>query len=46
MPKSLKTKAPLSKINYLVSGSFRTLAVKPTALDPLPLVYIPLGAIL
>lgn len=46
MPKSLRTKAPLSNTNSLVSGSFLTLAVRPTALEPRPLVYIPLGAIL
>ncbi len=46
IPKSLKTSAPLYKTNYFVYGSFLTLAVKPTALDPFPLVYIPLGDIL
>lgn len=38
IPKSLKTSAPLSNTNYFVSGSRFTFAVKPTALDPLPLV--------
>ena len=38
IPKSLNTKAPLYKINSLVYGSRRTLAVNPTALEPLPLV--------
>jgi hypothetical protein len=38
IPWSLKTKAPLYRMNSLVYGSFRTLAVRPTALDPLPLV--------
>lgn len=38
MPKSLSTRAPLYRTNYLVSGSFLTFAVKPTALEPLPLV--------
>ena len=46
IPKSLSTNAPLYKMNSLVSGSFLTFAVRPTALEPLPLVYIPLGAIL
>lgn len=35
-PMSLITKAPLSKMNYLVSGSLLTFAVRPTALEPLP----------
>ena len=38
IPKSLKTKAPLYNTYSLVYGSFRTLAVRPTALEPLPLV--------
>lgn len=38
IPKSLNTRAPLYNTNYLVSGSLLTLAVKPTALEPLPLV--------
>jgi hypothetical protein len=46
VPKSLKTNAPLYNTNYLVYGSFLIFAVRPTALEPLPLVYIPLGDIL
>jgi hypothetical protein len=38
IPKSLRTKAPLSRMNSLVYGSFLIFAVRPTALDPLPLV--------
>ncbi len=38
IPKSLKTRAPLSRTNYLVYGSFLTFAVRPTALEPRPLV--------
>lgn len=44
MPWSASTKAPLYSINYLVYGSLRTWAVRPTAEDPLPLVYTLLGA--
>lgn len=38
IPRSLKTSAPLYNMNSLVSGSRFTFAVKPTALEPLPLV--------
>jgi hypothetical protein len=38
IPRSLRTSAPLYNINSWVSGSFLTFAVKPTALEPLPLV--------
>jgi len=38
IPRSLKTRAPLYRMNSFVSGSLLTLAVRPTALDPLPLV--------
>jgi hypothetical protein len=38
MPRSLRTSAPDYRMNSRVSGSFRTLAVRPTALEPLPLV--------
>ena len=44
-PSSLRTKAPLSSTNYLVSGSFLTLAVRPTEVEPRPHVYTLLGAI-
>ena len=43
MPRSLSTSAPLSMTNSRVSGSRTTLAVNPTALDPLPDVYTPRG---
>jgi hypothetical protein len=46
IPWSLSTNAPLSSTNSLVYGSLRTLAVRPTADEPLPQVYILLGAIL
>ena len=39
IPLSAKTKAPPSKVHSLVTGSFWTLAVRPTALAPLPVVY-------
>lgn len=46
IPLSDKTNAPDSNITSLVSGSLDILAVKPTADDPLPDVYIDLGATL
>ena len=46
MPLSDKTNAPLSNMISLVSGSFVMYTVRPTADEPLPDVYIPLGAIL
>lgn len=46
IPLSDKTSAPLSKIISLVSESFVTYTVRPTADEPLPEVKIPLGAIL
>lgn len=42
IPLSDKTNAPDSKIVSLVSMSFVTYAVRPTAEDPFPEVYIPL----
>src|ERR1700730_2972716 len=45
-PPSERTSAPDSKTNCRVSGSRVTYAVRPTAEEPLPLVYIPRGAIL
>ena len=45
MPLSAKTKAPPSKVHSLVTGSFWTLAVKPTALAPFPVVYTDLEKI-
>jgi hypothetical protein len=46
IPLSERTRAPLSRTISLVSGSFVTYTVRPTAEDPLPEVYIPLGEIL
>jgi len=46
IPLSDKTRAPLSRTISFVSGSLVTYTVKPTADDPLPEVYTPLGAIL
>mmetsp|Transcript_27161 Transcript_27161/g.58201 ORF Transcript_27161/g.58201 Transcript_27161/m.58201 type:complete len:257 (-) Transcript_27161:3855-4625(-) len=43
MPRSDNTNAPDSMTNSLVSGSLTTDAVKPTADDPFPEVYTPLG---
>mmetsp|Transcript_63592 Transcript_63592/g.201109 ORF Transcript_63592/g.201109 Transcript_63592/m.201109 type:complete len:286 (-) Transcript_63592:1146-2003(-) len=44
MPLSASTSAPPSSTNSLVTGSRVTAAVKPTPLDPLPVVYTPRGA--
>ena len=46
IPPSANTKAPPSKLNYLVLGSFIIAAVRPAADEPFPLVYTQTGAIL
>mmetsp|Transcript_13665 Transcript_13665/g.57836 ORF Transcript_13665/g.57836 Transcript_13665/m.57836 type:complete len:221 (+) Transcript_13665:706-1368(+) len=46
MPRSDKTSAPDSSTMSFVSGSLCTYAVRPTADEPLPDVYIPRGATL
>ena len=46
IPRSDRTTAPDSRTNSLVSGSLWTEAVRPTAEEPFPDVYTPLGAIL
>ncbi|KAL7442925.1 hypothetical protein ACHAXM_008615 [Skeletonema potamos] len=43
MPRSERTKAPDSITSSRVSGSRTTDAVRPTADDPFPDVYTPLG---
>mmetsp|Transcript_45259 Transcript_45259/g.96293 ORF Transcript_45259/g.96293 Transcript_45259/m.96293 type:complete len:215 (-) Transcript_45259:1187-1831(-) len=43
MPRSDSTSAPLSMTSSLVSGSLATDAVSPTADEPFPEVYTPLG---
>merc|ERR1719446_1809213 len=45
-PRSESTSAPLSSTSSLVTGSLLIVAVRPTALLPLPEVYTPLGATL